>query len=171
MKENIQYTTNFNSPLTNFRKNVKSFVGLVASLLPFPPILIAILHRMRGVKINKINKVFFSYDVYLDGIFPEFIEIGEEVYLTRGVKIITHFYPPNAIAGILLDGNRTSVGKVVIGDNVFVGVNSIILPGVTIGDNVVIGAGSVVTSSILSNQIAAGNTSRVIRELKYSHGV
>lgn len=166
MKENIRYTTNFNSPFTNFRKNVKSFVGLVASLLPFPPFLIAALHKMRGVKINKISKVFFSFDVYLDGIFPELIEIGEEVYLTRGVKIITHFYPPSTIASVLLGGNRTSVGKVVVGNNVFIGVNSIILPGVTIGDNVIIGAGSVVTSSILSNKIAVGNPCRVIKELK-----
>lgn len=54
---------------------------------------------------------------------------------------------------------------VVIGDNVWLGVNSIVMKGVTIGANTVIGANSVVTKSIPANVIAAGNPCRVIREL------
>ena len=54
---------------------------------------------------------------------------------------------------------------VTIGDNVWLGGNAVILPGVTIGDNVVIGAGSVVTKDIPANVIAAGNPCRVIREI------
>ena len=57
------------------------------------------------------------------------------------------------------------VGKVVIGDNVWIGGNAVILPGVTIGSGVVIGAGSVVAKSIPDNVIAAGNPCRVIREI------
>ena len=51
-----------------------------------------------------------------------------------------------------------------IGKRCWIGVNSIILPGVTIGDNVIIGAGSVVTSDIPSNMIAVGSPARVIRK-------
>ncbi|MDM0472889.1 sugar O-acetyltransferase [Clostridium perfringens] len=52
-----------------------------------------------------------------------------------------------------------------IGNNVWIGANSVILPGVNIGDNSVIGAGSVVTGDIPSNVVAVGNPCRVLREI------
>lgn len=54
---------------------------------------------------------------------------------------------------------------VTIGDNVWIGGNVVILPGVTIGNNAVIAAGSVVTKDIPDNVIAAGNPCRIIREI------
>lgn len=51
-----------------------------------------------------------------------------------------------------------------IGDNVWIGMNSVVLPGITIGDNVVIASGSIVTQNIPSDSIAAGNPCRVIKE-------
>lgn len=57
---------------------------------------------------------------------------------------------------------KTKVGKIIIGNNVFIGFGSIILPNCKIGDNVVIGAGSVVTRDIPSNSVAAGNPCRVV---------
>ncbi|MCG6369200.1 DapH/DapD/GlmU-related protein, partial [Vibrio fluvialis] len=53
-----------------------------------------------------------------------------------------------------------------IGRNVWIGANSVVLPGVTIGENSVIGAGSVVTKDIPSNVVAVGNPCRVVREIK-----
>jgi acetyltransferase-like isoleucine patch superfamily enzyme len=65
-----------------------------------------------------------------------------------------------------LDDLRSGApAAVVIGDNVWLGVNSVVLKGVTIGANTVIGANSVVTKSIPANVIAAGNPCKVIREL------
>ncbi len=55
---------------------------------------------------------------------------------------------------------------VIIGDNVWLGVNSVVLKGVTIGDNAMIGANSVVTRDIPANTVAAGNPCRVIKEIK-----
>ena len=52
-----------------------------------------------------------------------------------------------------------------IGNNVWIGANSVILPGVNIGDNSVIGAGSIVTKDIPSNVIAVGNPCRVLSEI------
>ncbi|EOU2045235.1 sugar O-acetyltransferase [Clostridium perfringens] len=52
-----------------------------------------------------------------------------------------------------------------IGNNVWIGANSVILPGVNIGDNSVIGAGSIVTKDIPSNLVAVGNPCRVLREI------
>ena len=59
-----------------------------------------------------------------------------------------------------------SAGSVKIGDNVFVGMNSIILKGVSIGNDVIIGAGSVVTVDIPSQSVAAGNPAKIIYTLK-----
>ncbi len=53
-------------------------------------------------------------------------------------------------------------GKVIIGDYVYIGSNSLIMPGVTIGNNVLVAAGSVVTKSVPSNTVVAGNPARVI---------
>lgn len=53
---------------------------------------------------------------------------------------------------------------ITIGDNVWIGMNSVVLPGITIGDNVVIAANSVVTKDIPSNSIAAGSPCKVIKE-------
>lgn len=55
-----------------------------------------------------------------------------------------------------------------IGNNVWIGANSVILPGVNIGDNSVIGAGSIVTKDIPSNVVAVGNPCRVLREINES---
>jgi maltose O-acetyltransferase len=63
-------------------------------------------------------------------------------------------------------GGNPRMGRVDIGENVFVGEGTKILKGVTIGANSVIGAGSVVTGSIPANVVAAGNPARVIRELQ-----
>ena len=52
-----------------------------------------------------------------------------------------------------------------IGNGVWVGANSVILPGVTIGDNAVIGAGSIVTKDIPANVVAVGNPCKVMREI------
>ena len=54
---------------------------------------------------------------------------------------------------------------VTIGDNVWIGAGTVILPGVSIGDNTVVGAGSVVTKDIPANVVAYGNPCRVIREI------
>lgn len=58
---------------------------------------------------------------------------------------------------------------VVIGDNVWLGVNSTVLKGVTIGENAVIGAHSVVTKDIPPNVVAAGNPCRVVKSIKRQH--
>lgn len=55
--------------------------------------------------------------------------------------------------------------EVVIGDNVWIGGNTVVCPGVRIGDNVVIGAGSVVTKDISDWSVAAGNPCKVIRKI------
>jgi acetyltransferase-like isoleucine patch superfamily enzyme len=94
------------------------------------------------------------------GSEPFLIKIGNRVTLTSGVKILTH----DGAAWLMRDikGRRFKYQKVIIGNNVFVGVNSIIMPGVIIEENIIVAAGSVVTKSIPSGSIVAGNPAKII---------
>jgi acetyltransferase-like isoleucine patch superfamily enzyme len=68
------------------------------------------------------------------------------------------------------EGAGVKTRAVVIGDNVWIGRNAIILPGVEIGDHSVVGAGSVVTRSVPARSLVAGNPARIIREIEASPG-
>ncbi len=97
------------------------------------------------------------------------ITIGENGLIAPFVQIYTANHPLKASERIVEKGNEsrylTSTKPVTIGDNVWIGGNSIIFPGVIIGNNVTIGAGSVVTKSIPDNVFAFGNPCKVIKEL------
>ncbi|WP_245838616.1 acyltransferase [Rubrivirga marina] len=88
--------------------------------------------------------------------------IGDRVTITSGVKFITH----DGSAWLVRDerGRRYVYNSIKIGNDVFVGVNTIILPGVEIGDRVIVAAGSVVTKSIPDGCIVAGVPARRIGE-------
>ena len=70
--------------------------------------------------------------------------------------------------GTLGGGNfdYDSFGKVIIGNNVYIGNNACVMPGVTIGNNVVIGAASVVTKNVPDNVVIAGNPARIINSFE-----
>ena len=99
------------------------------------------------------------------------IDIGNNVLIAPGVHIYTVFHPIRAderFTQSITGGFRFALSKtapVTIGNNVWIGGGSIILPGITIGDNVTIGAGSVVTHSVRSNVLACGNPCRIIKEI------
>ena len=121
--------------------------------------------RKRGVKIGydcNILSISFGSEPYL-------IELGNSIRVTSGVKFFTH-----GGANILRYKypDFDFFGKIKVGNNVYIGSNSLILPGVVIGDNVVIGAGSVVTKSLKSGGVYAGNPARYIKSIeKYEEGL
>ena len=84
------------------------------------------------------------------------IEIGNNVTMAPRVHILCH----DASTKTFLD--YTKIGRVTIGDNVFIGAESVVLPGVNIGSNVIIGANSTVTHDIPENSVAVGSPARVI---------
>lgn len=92
----------------------------------------------------------------IDANFPWLISVGDDVTLATGVKLLAHD------ASTALTGAHTKIGIVEIGNNVFIGANSVVLCDTRIGDNVVIGAGSVVTHDIPSNSVYAGNPAKFI---------
>lgn len=86
------------------------------------------------------------------------IKLGEKILFAPGVKVISANHDLN-------DYSKSTVSKpIIIGDNVWIGANAIILPEVEIGNNCIVGAGSVVTKSFKENNlIIAGNPAQVIK--------
>ena len=99
------------------------------------------------------------------------INIGDNALIAPGVHIYTVFHPVSATERFNKSVNAdfpfaiSKTAPVTIGNNVWIGGNSIILPGITIGDNVTIGAGSVVTKSIPNNVLAYGNPCKIIKKI------
>lgn len=90
------------------------------------------------------------------------VKIGHHVMLAPNVSVYTAGHPLHPVSRSF--GYEYGIA-VEIGNHVWIGGNTVIMPGVRIGDNVVIGAGSVVTKDIPSNVAAAGNPCRVIKEI------
>ncbi len=97
--------------------------------------------------------------VVLDGAR---VTIGDNAFIAPNVGIYTAGHPMNADER---NAGLEYAYPVTIGNNVWIGAQTAILPGVTIGDNCVIGAGSVVTKDIPANSLAVGNPCRVIRKV------
>ena len=110
-----------------------------------------------GMKVGKNLKRLNG--VILDPAHCWLIEIGDNVTLAPRVHILCH----DASTKTFL--NYTRIGRVTIGDNVFIGAESVVLPGVTIGSNVIVGANSTVTHDIPDNCVVAGSPARVLCSL------
>lgn len=100
--------------------------------------------RSQGMVIGENTFIYTPRECTIDETRPWMIEIGGNVSITKGVTILTHGYDWSVFKGMYGDV-LGSAGRVKIGDNVFIGMNSTILKGVTIGDNVLIGANSLIT--------------------------
>lgn len=86
------------------------------------------------------------------------IIFGNNIEFGPGTKIISSNHHPDNYS------KHIKNKPILIGNNVWIGADSVILPGVEIGDNVIIGAGSIVTKNIPSNSIAVGNPCQVIKK-------
>lgn len=117
-----------------------------------------------GCSIGERVAFFSPETITVDITRPWLVSIGNDVQITQGVKILTHGYDWSVLKGVYGDILGSS-GAVFIGNNVFIGTNTIILKGVHIGNNVIIGAGSVVTGDIPDNCVAAGNPCKMIMSL------
>ena len=94
------------------------------------------------------------------------VEIGDNCYITRGCKIMTHSRAKMGGPRGLWTG-EVEYDSVKIGNNVFIGWDTIILPGVKIGDNVIVGAKSLVTKDIPSNTVVGGVPAKFIKENEF----
>lgn len=98
------------------------------------------------------------------GSEPFLVKIGSHVTITSGVRFVTHDggvwvfrheYPDIEV-----------FGKIEVGSNTFIGINTIILPGVRIGNDCIIGAGSIVSKDIPDGSVAAGVPARVVSSIE-----
>lgn len=102
------------------------------------------------------------------GTEPFLIELGESCLVTDGVKFITHnggvqvSYIKNGACFDEIYAKKILVGKIKVGDNVFIGSNTLILYDTLVGDNVIIGAGSVVKGDFPSDVVISGVPARII---------
>ncbi len=112
--------------------------------------------RYKGVKVGEGCRIYTTSF----GSEPWMITVGNKVTITSGVVLLTH----DGSTWLMNDenGRRYLYRRVEIGNNVFIGVNSIIMPGVKIDDNVIVAAGSVVTKSVPSGVIIGGNPAKII---------
>ena len=118
--------------------------------------------RKSGVKIGE------ECEIYKDVVFgsePYLIEIGDHVRITNGCKFITHDGGVWVIRQLMDDNEIDLFGKIIVGNNVHIGMNCIIMPNVKIGNNVIIGCGAVVTKDIPDGEIWGGVPAKFIKQI------
>lgn len=109
----------------------------------------------------RIGENFFA-NFNLTILDEALVTIGRNVFIGPNVSIYTACHP---LGAALRATGAEWAEPVTIGDDVWIGGNAVILPGVTIGNKCVIGAGAVVTKDVPAQHVAAGNPARIIRRI------
>ncbi len=118
--------------------------------------------RSIGVHVGKSCR-FVNLKPDAFGSEPFLVSIGDRVTITSGVRFVTHDGSCDLFRQEYPDLDY--IAPISVGNNVFIGLDTIILAGVTIGDNVVIGAGSIVSKDIPSDCVAAGIPAKPLRPI------
>ena len=116
--------------------------------------------RTKGIRIGA------GCEIYKDvswGSEPYLITIGDHVRITSGCRFITHDGGVWVLRKMYGVDGADLFGKITIGNNVHIGMDSVIMPGVTVGNNVVIGCGAVVTHDIPDGEVWGGVPARKIK--------
>lgn len=130
-----------------FFKKVYTKIGLILGLIDSKPIKNEVLYKIGNVK---------THNSIIDSLIPQAVTIGDNFISAPNSMIIAHD------ASTYIHTKKHRVEKVVIGDNVFLGAGSIILPGVKVGNGAIIGAGAIVTKNVDEFTIVAGNPAKFI---------
>ena len=146
----------------SFNQLKAGILGNVASSCWFLPMGANVLHYLRGVQMKKPFSIYFARDVIIDNRVPGEISIGANCIFAPRSVVMAHASIP---VGNRMAASDEIVKPVVVGDNVFVGANAIILPGSVLGDGCFVAAGSVVLGHFLPNTLIAGNPARPKRSL------
>jgi acetyltransferase-like isoleucine patch superfamily enzyme len=96
------------------------------------------------------------HNSHIDTLVPQLVEIGDNFVSAPGSIILAHD------ASLFIHIGTYRCQKTVIGNNVFIGANAVVLPGVRIGDGAIVGAGAVVTRNVEPGTVVAGNPARKV---------
>ncbi len=117
------------------------------------------LHRLRGVKIGR--GCYIDPTAIVETAYPENITLGDDVRITAGAILMTHIKAPHYLRE---SGMVPNVLKpIVLEDHSFIGVNSVIMPGVRVGRASVVASGAVVLADVPPYTMVAGNPARVVK--------
>ena len=120
--------------------------------------------RSLGANIGERCEIYSSASF---GSEPYLITLGDHVRINSGVNFVTHDGGVWVLRECYEDLKEIDLfGKIRVGNNVHIGTNALIMPGVTIGNNCIIGCGAIVTKSIPDNSIAVGIPARVIETVE-----
>lgn len=134
-----------------FWKVVKNFIVIqLARYTPFLGLKNWLYRTFLGMEVGK--QTSFALMVMLDVMFPEKISVGRNTVIGYNTTILAHEY--------LIKEYR--LGEVVIGDEVMIGANSTIMPGITIGDGAIVSAGTLVHKDVPPGSFVGGNPMQVI---------
>lgn len=134
-----------------FLKVVKNFIFIqLARYTPFMGMKNWIYRTFLRMKVGEDTA--FALMVMVDLMFPEKITVGRNSVIGYNTTILSHEY--------LIKEYR--LGEVYIGDEVLIGANSTILPGVTIGDGAIVSAGTLVNKDVPAGSFVGGNPMRMI---------
>jgi acetyltransferase-like isoleucine patch superfamily enzyme len=134
-----------------FWKVVKNFIVIqLARYTPFLGMKNWLYRTFLQMEVGE--RTSFALMVMLDIMFPEKIKVGRNTVIGYNTTILAHEY--------LIKEYR--LGDVIIGDEVMIGANSTILPGVTIGDRAIVSAGTLVHKDVPAGAFVGGNPMRVI---------
>lgn len=118
--------------------------------------------RKMGMDIGE--NVFISYGAWID-VQDGKVIIEDNVRITKGCKVLSH----DASAWLLRGGEGVS-SVTTIKKGAFIGMNSIILPGVTIGESAIIGAGCVIAKDVPDGAVVVGQSPRIIKQKNFKTG-
>ncbi|PAQ13603.1 acetyltransferase [Bacillaceae bacterium SAOS 7] len=156
MRRTERYKVEGGNSLWNIYKTVsfwKTFKNTaiieIGRFIPFMGLKNSLYRTFLGMNISE--QTALAYKVVPDIMFPEYITIGRNSIVGYNTVILAHEY--------LIDEYR--LGKVIIGDNVMIGANCTILPGVTIGDGAVVSAATLVHRDVPPGAFAGGNPMQI----------
>ena len=119
-----------------------------------------------GATVGENTFFFDPFTTKIDIKRAEHLYIGEKCKITQGVQFLCHDYSWSVLHAAYKEILPMAGKNIEIGDNVFIGWNTLVLGGVKIGSNVIVGANSVVTHDICSNSVVAGNPAKVVCSLE-----
>lgn len=124
---------------------------------------------LRRLGINIKKPYYIDLTVWFDPANYEMIEIGNSVVISKDVRFLVHDYSicrGIEALGINMKKEYRYEDKIIIGNNVFIGLGVTLLPGTYIGDNCIIGTGSVVKGKYDNNSVIIGNPAKVVADTK-----